>query len=299
MNYRHAYHAGNFADVLKHIVFVLCLEHLKKKDAPFRVIDTHAGPGTYALESAASAATGEWRDGIGKLFGPDAAPLPAKVATILAPYLEVIRRAQDGRPGLSVYPGSPAIAASLLRKGDKLVANELHPVDGKALAKTFAKDKSVQVMALDGYTALKALLPPPERRGLVLVDPPFEEPGELIRMTDGLSEALERFRTGTFALWYPIKDIKPVARFHRGVTEACAKAAIDSVLIIELHLRAIRNPDLLNGSGLVVVNPPYTLVDDFGVVLPELSRRLAAGPGAQVRLERLALPSTRRGERHN
>ena len=181
MNYRHAYHAGNFADVLKHVVLMRCLVHLRRKDAPFRIIDTHAGAGRTPLDQAAAMATGEWRQGIARLFGPDAPPLLPEVAELLAPYLDALR-AENPDGTLKVYPGSPVLARAMLRAGDALIANELHPEDAATLRALFGKDKACKVLADDGYRALKAALPPKERRGLVLIDPPFEEPGELVRI---------------------------------------------------------------------------------------------------------------------
>lgn len=281
MNYRHAYHAGNFADVLKHIVLVQCLLHLKKKDAPFRVIDTHAGTGRYKLDGPETARTGEWRDGIARVF--ESAPAAhARARAMLQPYLDLVAAENAGATPLALYPGSPRLSAALLRRGDALYANELHPEDYKRLAKTFDDDRQVKVMNLDGWTALKSLLPPHERRGLVLVDPPFEQPGELHRMTDGLGHALDRFKSGIYLLWYPIKDPKPVQRFRRGVAETARAAGVETVLDVELLLRAPRNPDLLNGCGLIVVNPPHTLQADLNTILPTLAGWFAAGPGAEA-----------------
>lgn len=273
MNYRHAYHAGNFADVLKHIVLMRCLVHLRRKEAPFRVIDTHAGAGRAHLDQAAASATGEWQSGIARLFGADAAPLPPAVADLLAPYLEAIR-AENPDGTLKVYPGSPLLMRAMLRAGDALIANELHPEDATALRGLLGKDKACKVLAEDGYRILKAMLPPKERRGLILIDPPFEEPGELIRMTDALKEALARFQTGTYLLWYPIKDEKPVARFQRGVAEVCAAARVEPPASIELLLRVPRNPLILNGCGLIVVNAPHTIHAELQTILPELVKRL-------------------------
>jgi 23S rRNA (adenine2030-N6)-methyltransferase len=273
MNYRHAYHAGNFADVLKHIVFIRCLAHLRRKAAPFRVIDTHAGTGLTRLDQKEAATTGEWRGGIGQLFGPDAAPLPVAVCEVLAAYLDAVR-AENPSGALAAYPGSPLLARNMLRAGDKLIVNELHPEDGGILRRLLSQDKACKVLSEDGYLLLKSALPPPERRGLILIDPPFEEPGELVRMTNALSEGLSRFATGTYVLWYPIKDEKHVARFHRGVAEAAAAARIEPPLKVELLLRPPRNPLLLNGCGLVVVNPPFTLHDELAVAMPELAKRL-------------------------
>ena len=283
MNYRHAYHAGNFADVLKHIVLMLCLEHLKLKEAPFRVIDTHAGAGRYRLDHDEAEKTGEWRGGIGRLSGPDAEPLPAAIAALLEPYLAAVR-ADNPDGGLTYYPGSPALVQSALRAGDALVANELHPDDAKLLQAVLAKDKLCKVSCMDGYVALKALLPPRERRGLVLIDPPYEEPGELIRMTSALAEALKRFATGIYLLWYPIKDEKPVARFHRGIRELTEAAGLPPPLKAEVLVRPARNASLLNGAGLVIVNPPFTLEGNLSAVLPILAARFGEQDKALCRL---------------
>ena len=274
MNYRHVYHVGNFADVLKHAVLALVIERLKRKETSFRVIDTHAGIGLYALNHGPAERTGEWRDGIGRLVGADAEPIPTKLQPLLQPYLDAVRAENaslsDG-VAITRYPGSPAIARYLMRRGDMLVANELHPDDGRQLAAHFDKDRQVKVLGVDGWHALKSLLPPKERRGVVLVDPPFEEPGELRRITDGLAEARQRFATGTYLLWYPIKDLKPIATFHRTVTEV----GFDQVLVAEVLIRPARHPDKLNGCGLVIINPPWQLDQDLALLLPFLAKRLA------------------------
>jgi 23S rRNA (adenine2030-N6)-methyltransferase len=285
MNYRHAYHAGNFADVLKHIVLVHCLIHLGKKPAAYRVVDTHAGAGRYRLDAGEASRTGEWKDGVGRVLAA-AGSAPASVKAILTPYLELIAPYLGNDGQLLTYPGSPVLAASLLRAGDQLIANELHPDDGARLKTTLASDRQAKVMGLDGWTAIKALLPPPERRGLVLVDPPFEEPGELIRLTEGLDHGLSRFSRGTFLLWYPIKDMKPVERFRRGVREVVERHAIETVLDAELLLRPARHPDLLNGCGLVIVNPPHTLAGQLEILLPWLAKTVgdAGARGTLLRL---------------
>ena len=283
MNYRHSYHAGNFADVLKHAVFALVLEYMKRKEAPFRVIDTHAGAGRYMLTSPEASKTGEWQGGIARLIGPDAKPLPARAARSLQPYLDAVRRENAGDT-LSVYPGSPAIALGLMRGEDTLIANELHPQERLLLEDAIGGDRRAKVMALDAWVALKALLPPKERRGVVLIDPPFEEKDEFDRMAAGLAQALQRFATGVYIAWYPIKDPKPVARFHAAV----AALALPKSLRVELMLQRPTDPDRLNGCGLVVVNPPYTLEEELGAAIPELSRRLAsAAGGASWRLDRI------------
>ena len=279
MNYRHAYHAGNFADVVKHLILALVIDYLKRKEAPFRVVDTHAGPGLYALSATEAEKTGEWRGGIGRLLGPDATPLPAHVAQVMAPYLDAVRAENPGQQ-LAVYPGSPQIARYLMRAQDVLVANELHAEDAEALKANLHRDRRVRVLALDGWITLKSLLPPKERRGVVLIDPPFEQEGELERLADGLKEGLRRFASGIYLCWYPIKDPRPIAVFHKRL----AALAGAELLRVEVLIRGAHALDRLNGCGLIVANPPYTLPDHLAAVLPELARRFADGPGANYRL---------------
>ena len=283
MNYRHAYHAGNFADVLKHVVLTLIIEHLKLKPAPFRVIDTHAGIGSYDLSSIEAQKTGEWLDGIGRLM---AALLPADVDGILAPYLAAVRRDNAGlrgeHPGTALmrYPGSPQIARSLLRPDDRLAVNELHADDAARLTTLFAGDPQTKVLTLNGWDAVKALLPPKERRGVTLIDPPFEEPGEFDRLIQALSDAHKRFATGTVILWYPIKDLRAVDLFHDGLMRMDIPKLMSVVLMV-------RNPSHLGGlpgTGLVISNPPFTLEAKLEVLLPYLQTTLAQGSGAMARL---------------
>jgi 23S rRNA (adenine2030-N6)-methyltransferase len=280
MNYRHAYHAGNFADVLKHAVLAMIVDYLKRKEAPLRVIDTHAGRGRYALCGTEARKTGEWRGGIGRLLGPDAEPLPQPVAQLLAPYLDAVR-AENPPGGLEVYPGSPQVARHLLRSQDTLVANELHPEEHAALKALIGRDRRVKLLALDGWMALRSLLPPKERRGVVLIDPPFEEAGELARLTEGLMEGLQRFASGVFVAWYPVKDPKPVARFRSTVAET----GLPKLLGAELLIRRPANPERLNGCGLIVANPPYTLDAALNALMPDLRDRLADGHGASFRVD--------------
>jgi 23S rRNA (adenine2030-N6)-methyltransferase len=279
MNYRHAYHAGNFADVVKHAVLVLVIEHLKLKPAPFRIIDTHAGIGAYDLASEAAQKTDEWREGIGRLM---AAKLSPAAADVLAPYLDIVRRLNPGG-ALVRYPGSPLLARELMRADDRLVVNELHPEDQDELKRLFAHDPQVRVMALDAWTALKALLPPPERRGVMLIDPAFEQTGELARLVGGLKEAARRFATGTFLLWYPIKEMAPVAAFRREV----AGLGLPKATAIELMIRGPGDETRLNGAGLIAVNAPFTLSAKLDALLPELARVLAQGEGAGFKVEEL------------
>ncbi|MFZ4809349.1 MAG: 23S rRNA (adenine(2030)-N(6))-methyltransferase RlmJ [Hyphomicrobiaceae bacterium] len=275
MNYRHAFHAGNFADVLKHATLALVLAHLARKDTPFRVIDTHAGIGLYDLAADPARRTEEWRAGIGRLIGPDADPLPQAMADLLHPYLDAVR-AENPSGTLRAYPGSPLLARHFLRPQDRLILNELHPEDAADLTALFARDKQTKVLQLDGWVALKALLPPRERRGAILIDPPFEQPGELVRLTAGLVEAVRRFATGIYLLWYPVKDTKPIQRFHR----ALAASGLAKMLCVELMIRAPADPTRLNGCGLVILNPPHSLAESLAHLSAFLAERLAIGAGA-------------------
>lgn len=275
MNYRHAYHAGNFADVVKHVALVLAIERLKQKDAAFRVIDTHAGIGSYDLASEAALKTREWEAGIGRLLGPAAEPLPAEVESLLRPYLSAVRSLNE--PGkLTHYPGSPRLARALIRPQDTLVVNELHLQDAASLRAQFRRDAQTKVLQLDGWVALKSLLPPKERRGVILIDPPFEAAGELDRIVDGLSEARKRFATGIYIVWYPIKDQRPLRGFHRRLQET----GFEKILRADFLIRPPIDPDRLNGCGLAIVNPPYRMDADLGMMLSFLADRLAtAAPG--------------------
>ncbi len=277
MNYRHAYHAGNFADVLKHTVLALVIEHLKQKPAPFRVIDTHAGTGEYDLHGVEASKTGEWREGIARVI---ATAKSAEVAALLAPYLTAIGAA-DGTGVPQHYPGSPLLARRLLRPEDRLIVNELHPEDAAALAALFARDKQAKVSTLDGWTALKAFLPPKERRGVVLIDPPFEQPGELDRLVQALEDAVRRFATGIVLLWYPIKATAPIAAFERRL----ADLSVEKMLRVELMIRSGSDPSLLNGTGLIVLNPPYTLVDKLKILMPYFAATLSVDGKPSWRLD--------------
>lgn len=280
MNYRHIYHAGNFADVAKHAVLAMIIECLKQKDAPFRVIDTHAGIGGYDLSSEEAQKTGEWLGGIGRLIGPNAGPLPPDIADLIEPYLAVVRAANP--PGvLAQYPGSPQIARALLRPQDILVANELHPEDGARLRRSFGRDDQVKVLALDGWMAVKSLLPPKERRGVILIDPPFEQPGEFDRLVDALAQGTKRFANGIYMLWYPIKEPAAVDSFIRRLSGL----GLPKLLRVELLLAPAAgdgSPDRLAGSGLIVHNPPYRLDERLDRLLPWLAERLGNGRGRCV-----------------
>lgn len=275
MNYRHIYHAGNFADVLKHAVLARLIDYLKQKDKPFRVIDTHAGIGIYDLSSVEAQKTGEWQDGIGRLMEE---PLPANVELLLEPYFDTIRALNpDG--GLNFYPGSPKVTRLLLRPEDRLSLMELHPADCETLAENFAGDFQTRVTHLDGWLAMSAHLPPKEKRGLILVDPPFEIEGEFRRLAGGLAKAYRRFPGGVYCLWYPLKSGAPIEEFH----QALDALEIPKILCAELSVRSERETTGLSGSGLIIVNPPYTLKGELDVLLPYLVDKLAQDRFANAR----------------
>ncbi len=273
MNYRHAFHAGGFADVMKHAALALVIEHLKAKGAPFCVIDSHAGIGRYDLWSEPAQRTGEYRDGILKVMK---GPPPSGIE----PFLAVVRAMNGGSRHVRWYPGSPGLAQALLRAQDRMVLVELHPDDARTLAEAFAGDPRIRVHQGDGYAALKALLPPQERRGVVLIDPPFEVADEFARLARGLRHAHRRWPSGSYMIWYPIKHRGPVKAFH----DDLADGGIRRILVAELLLRPDTDPDRLNGSGLVVVNPPWRLDETLARLLPELLERFGASRqgGARV-----------------
>ena len=267
MNYRHIYHAGNFADVLKHSVLALLIRYMQKKDKAFRILDTHAGTGLYDLSSEEAQKTGEWREGIGRLLETD---LPEPAASLLEPYLTAVR-ALNPEGEFRFYPGSPKLSRLLMRPQDRLSAMELHPEDCRRLARQFEGDFQVRVTELDGWLALNAHLPPKEKRGIVLVDPPFEIEGEYERLADGLAKAYRRFSGGTFCLWYPVKKGAPIREFH----ETLKALDIPKMLCAELLVRSDRETTGLTGSGLIIVNPPFTLKEELHALLPVLKEKLA------------------------
>ncbi len=265
MNYRHAFHAGNFADVVKHAVLARIIMHLQKKDAAFRVIDTHAGTGRYNLQGNEAIRGGEWQDGIGRIWLHD---FPAPVADLLAPYRDAISAFNpDGR--LSVYPGSPLLVRHWLRPQDRLIACELEAGAAQSLARHLRHDPVAKAVTIDGWTALNAYIPPKEKRGLVLIDPPYEERGELTRLADALIAAHRKWSGGVYVAWYPIKDQREIVAFIRTIE----KAKIDNALRIEL-IRDSVDESRLRGTGLLVINPPWTLADEAKVLLPALAQIL-------------------------
>lgn len=264
MNYRHAFHAGNHADVLKHATLARVLAHMLEKPKPFLFLDTHAGIARYDLDAEEAQKTGEAESGIRKLWD-----LPTEPAS-LRPYLSLVQRINHGK--LRWYPGSPGIARLLMRPEDRIELCELHPQDVQALRRATAGDRRVTVRREDGYHALKSLLPPPERRGVVLVDPPFEDKDEADQLLKGMKNALKRFATGTYLIWYPIKDRPPVDALHEGLKAT----GVRRQLIAELWINEPLSPMLLNGSGLVVINPPFKLENWLGEALSAMARAFDA-----------------------
>jgi Protein involved in catabolism of external DNA len=267
MNYDHRFHAGNFGDVLKHVVLTRILIYLQRKPTPFRVIDTHAGAGTYDLTDAAADRTGEWRSGIGRL---DPGRLTGDARGLIAPYLDAVGGAATG---VAPYPGSPALALRFTRPFDRMIFCELHPATLGALRRYVGRDRRAKVIEIDGYTGLNAFIPPIERRGLILIDPPFEAPDEFERMAKAIVDARAKWRDGIIMAWYPIKD-------RRGVEHIAARlvqSGISDVLRLELALDPSGVPGRLAATGLFVVNPPYTLEQEMACLLPEIRRLLAAG----------------------
>lgn len=282
MNYRHAYHAGNHADVLKHVILARVIERLAAKDKPFCVIDAFAGTGTYDLAAAEPARTREWETGIGRLTET----FTAEVEALLRPYRAAVA-ASNPSGGCSIYPGSPAIAACLMRRHDRLIANELHPEDHDRLARHFLHDPRVAVTAMDAAHCIKAHLPPPERRGVILIDPPYEGKDEAQRAVRMLMQGLRRFATGIFMVWYPLKAGGPAEEMASSVG---AKTALP-VLRAELRVREEFLGGGLAGSGLFIVNPPWQLDADLLVLLPALAQRLGLGDWGQGRADWVKVPS--------
>ncbi|MFC4169793.1 23S rRNA (adenine(2030)-N(6))-methyltransferase RlmJ [Teichococcus aestuarii] len=273
MNYRHAFHAGNFADCMKHALLVLLIRRLAAKDKPFRVLDTHAGIGAYDLSGSEAERTGEWRRGVGRLLGLTEGPL--------ADWLALVRNA--GFPPR--YPGSPSLVRMMLRPNDRLVLCELHEEDHATLRTLFRGDPQTAVHKRDAWEALTGLTPFAEKRGLVLVDPPFEVEGEFERMAEGLALVAHRFRAGVQAHWYPIKHRAPVRAFHT----ALAESGVRDILACELWLREPTDPQRLNGCGLVVVNPPWRFEEEARAILEALLEHLGEGePGQGCSVTRIA-----------
>jgi 23S rRNA (adenine2030-N6)-methyltransferase len=269
MNYQHAFHAGNFADVHKHAVLARILTYLQQKPAAFRVIDSHAGAGRYDLLADEPSRSGEWHEGIERVWRK---PVLAegRLGELLAPYLDTVAACNpDGV--LRTYPGSPLIVQKLMRSQDRLLACELEPRAAAGLAATLRGDRRAKALAIDGWTAIGAYVPPKERRGLVLVDPPFEQPADFGRLSQQLAAAHRKWPTGIYMLWYPIKS--------RAAPDALARRlqglGIGKLLRCEITVQPPRPDAGLAGSGLILVNPPFTLEAELRLLLPALLRALA------------------------
>jgi len=287
LNYRHAFHAGNFADVVKHAVLTRVLLYLQEKPAAFRVIDTHAGAGLYDLAGDEAMRGGEWRDGIARLLASEPT---GDAATLLKPYLDIVR-AYNASGELRRYPGSPLIARALLRPQDRLVACELEPSARRALIDCLRRDKQARVVDLDGWTALTAYVPPNERRGLVLIDPPFEDKREFERLVEKFAAAFAKWPTGSYVIWYPVKTLKATREFTQGVARIVAakrpNASHDErCLRVELSTGAAADGGL-QSAGPLIVNPPWTLTGELKIMLPALSRTLRRAPSGRFSLEPL------------
>jgi 23S rRNA (adenine2030-N6)-methyltransferase len=268
MNYKHIFHAGNFADVFKHAILTRILVHLRDKPAPFRVIDLHAGAGLYDLTSQEAQRTGEWRDGIGRLF---AAELHPEAAALLAPYLAAVRAFNPGGV-LRYYPGSPLIVAELLRANDRLIGCELAPAAASALGRRLRTIRQAKAVAIDGWVALNALIPPTERRGLVLLDPSYEAADEFPRLAAALTSAWRKWATGIYMAWYPIKTRDGPDALARSV----ARGGVEKALRLEITVGPHAADGPLTGCGLVVINPPWRLAEEAEVVFGALIRLFGA-----------------------
>ena len=275
LSYRHAFHAGNHADVLKHFVLVCLMRHLAKKDKPFWVIDTHAGAGAYGLDAGYAAQNAEWEHGIARLW--DKSDLPPELADYLA-----LVKGMNPEGKLNFYPGSPYLAWKLLRRDDRLRLFELHPTDVDLLGKTFQNaGRQVMVTLGDGFAGLKALLPPPPRRALVLMDPSYEDKRDYGRVVESLKDSLTRFATGTYALWYPMLQRPEALRLPERLHGLKAEW-LDVGLAVS---RPSKEGFGMHGSGMFIVNPPWTLAATLKAAMPVLKEALALDSGAEYQIE--------------
>jgi 23S rRNA (adenine2030-N6)-methyltransferase len=279
VNYRHAFHAGNFADVLKHAVLARILVHLKRKETPFRFVDTHAGAGRYDLTSDVARRSPEWREGVARVL---AARLPAPVDELLRPYLGAVGpHDADGRP--ISYPGSPAIAQALMRAQDRIALCEANPDEREALIAALGRDGRLSIVGTDGYVALNAYLPPKERRGVVLIDPPFEAPDEGRAIVLALERALRKWPTGTYLVWRPIRDARGDAQFLNAVAALGAPNMLRLELDVGPGPAGAHGQEPLSRAGLLVVNPPHTLAYEARILLPWLAQTLGRqGSGSHL-----------------
>lgn len=284
MNYRHAFHAGNFADVIKHIVLVRVLLYLQEKPAAFRVIDTHAGSGLYDLAGDEARRSGEWLTGIARIMQ---ARFSEGAITLLKPYLDIIRAFNTGGD-LTAYPGSPLLARALLRPQDRLTACEVAPEARGRLIDALRRDAQARVVDLDGWKALNAFVPPNERRGLVLIDPPFEDRDEFDHLADGFAKAFAKWPTGIYLLWYPAKSRRATDALAGRIAHAAASVKPPGKgLRLEFSIGPQTTDTGLSSAGLIMVNPPWTLQNDLKIILPELTKPLGQGGAGRYRLELL------------
>ncbi|HLH10507.1 MAG TPA: 23S rRNA (adenine(2030)-N(6))-methyltransferase RlmJ [Methylovirgula sp.] len=269
MNYRHAFHAGNFADVFKHVILTRILLYLTRKETALRIVETHAGDGIYDLSATPAEKTSEWRAGIGRLV---ATSPPPDIAALLEPYLAIVKPLIAGKPPL--YPGSPMLASRLLRRQDRMIFCDAHPQSIAALRAEpdLGRDRRVKIIGIDGYLALNAFVPPVERRGLVLIDPPFEERTEFADLLAGLTAAARKWPTGVYMIWYPIKDEKPVADFLEALAAALPQAGVRRILRLELKVDQRRPDGPLAANGLVILNPPHILDMEARKILSYLAQ---------------------------
>lgn len=269
MNYRHAYHAGNHADVFKHIALARIFALMARKDTPFAYLDSHSGVGLYDLLGDEASRTGEWESGIGRLWERDDLP------ELVLDYLEVVRALNpDG--GLEFYPGSPELARRLTRPQDRVLLNELHPEDGRLLKANMGGERRIAVHQGDGWLLPRAFLPVSEKRGVLLIDPPFEQGDDLERCVAALDEAIGRMRQTVVAIWYPIKDRRQLKRFYQRLE----KSSAPKLLRAELCVHPADTAERLNGSGLVIANPPWPLDEEVRGLLPWLADTLAQSEGS-------------------
>ncbi len=269
MNYRHAFHAGNHADVLKHIVLTRLIALMSRKEQPLAYIDTHAGLGLYDLQGDQATRTGEWLDGIGRLWDADDVP------SVAAGYMDVIRHMNRKTGELRYYPGSPELARRVTREQDRVLLNEKHPEDGALLKDNMKYDRRVAVHLGEGWHVPRALLPVQEKRAVMLIDPPFEQLDEMKSCSVALKEAIGRMRQTVAAIWYPIKDQRALKRFYQELAETGAP----KLLRVELLVHPLDTPNSLNGSGLAIANPPWGLEEELRELLPWLAEKLGQTQG--------------------
>jgi 23S rRNA (adenine2030-N6)-methyltransferase len=282
MNYRHAFHAGGFADVIKHIVLVRIVTYLQEKPAAIRVIDSHAGAGLYDLTSEEARRGGEWLTGIARVMQ---ARFSETTLPLMTPYLDIVRAFNPGRD-LKAYPGSPLIARALLRPQDRLTACEVEPKARKRLIDALRRDTQARVVDLDGWLALPAFVPPKERRGLVLIDPPFEQKDEFERLAAGFTQAFVKWPTGSYVLWYPVKSRRATDTLARHVAQVVGSGpSPGKTLRLEFSVAPQAADATLAAAGLLIVNPPWTLLGELKAILPELEKPLGQGGAGRFRLE--------------